>query len=152
MSARWSRPDSRVSVCVIVFVLLSLGVRHADAWGNEGHRIICQIALERLTPAGKMLVDAIRADIADVEDPFDNCPDCQKTHKDDRLWRPRFPSPKTSAERFAHTSTFWAGNCSDSRAAVRTGSRETMRAWLRGKARSISMIESSASFTKNRVR
>jgi hypothetical protein len=30
-----------------------------------------------------MLVDAIRADIGDVEDPFDNCPDCQKPHQDD---------------------------------------------------------------------
>jgi hypothetical protein len=43
--------------------------------------VSCQLA--GLTPAGKMIVDAIRADIADVEDPFDDCPDCQKTHKDD---------------------------------------------------------------------
>jgi hypothetical protein len=36
-------------------------------WGNEGHRIICQIAFERLTMEGRAQVDAIQADPKDVE-------------------------------------------------------------------------------------
>jgi hypothetical protein len=45
----------------------------AVAWGNEGHRIICQIAFERLTPAGKTLVSNVFADRTEVKDPFANC-------------------------------------------------------------------------------
>ena len=55
----------------------------AWAWGNEGHRIICQIAFERLTMEGRALVDAIQTDLKDVEDPFDNCPACQADHNED---------------------------------------------------------------------
>jgi hypothetical protein len=62
---------------------MQVGGREAPAWGNEGHRIICQIALERLTPQGRALVDAIEADLESVEDPFDDCPDCQAAHPDD---------------------------------------------------------------------
>jgi hypothetical protein len=38
---------------------------------------------ERLTTEGRALVDAIQADLKDVEDPFDNCPACQADHDDD---------------------------------------------------------------------
>ena len=48
----------------------------AQAWGDGGHRIICQIAFERLTPEGRTLVDNIMADLAEVRDPFDGCPSC----------------------------------------------------------------------------
>jgi nuclease S1 len=70
---------------VYLFVLLAVlaGRTPALAWGNDGHRIICQIAFERLTPAGKALVAAIQADLSQVEDPFDNCPSCQAAHPDD---------------------------------------------------------------------
>jgi hypothetical protein len=80
MAAPTSR---RISTFLLVFLALPLAARDAFAWGNEGHRIICQIALDRLTPAGRALVDAIEADLGEVEDPFDNCPDCQKAHPDD---------------------------------------------------------------------
>lgn len=57
----------------------------ALAWGNSGHRIVCQIALERLTPAGKDLVDAALAMHTDVLDPFKGCQNCPSAHPlDDR--------------------------------------------------------------------
>lgn len=75
------------SITVAGVALLTLGVapRTADAWGNEGHRIICQIALERLTPAGQALVAAIGADLGEVRDPFDNCPACNNNEDDGRF-------------------------------------------------------------------
>jgi len=72
-----------LTVCLFLLVGTPLGVTDVFGWGNEGHRIICQIALERLTPQGRALVDAIEADLGNVEDPFDNCPDCQAAHPDD---------------------------------------------------------------------
>ena len=67
----------------LVLACLSLAASDARAWGNEGHRIICQIALDRLTPDGQQLVEAIRANLSSVQDPFDNCPSCQDAHPDD---------------------------------------------------------------------
>jgi hypothetical protein len=61
----------------------TFGPSEALGWGNKGHRIICQIAFERLTMEGRALVDAIQADLKDVEDPFDACPACQADHDDD---------------------------------------------------------------------
>ena len=44
----------------LAFMVVCFAPPAASAWGNEGHRIICQIALERLTPAGKALVSRHR--------------------------------------------------------------------------------------------
>jgi uncharacterized protein YebE (UPF0316 family) len=55
--------------------LVEFGATDAVAWGNEGHRIVCQIALERLTTQGQALMTAIQADLSSVEDPFRDCPD-----------------------------------------------------------------------------
>jgi len=68
---------------------LALQPARALAWGNEGHRIVCQIAFERLTPKAKALVTAIFADRPSVNDPFAGCTSCGD-HKDDgrfRSWR-----------------------------------------------------------------
>ncbi|MCZ6917420.1 MAG: S1/P1 nuclease [Gemmatimonadetes bacterium] len=35
---------------------------HPPRWGVEGHRIVCEIAWQRLTPAGKALVGSVLAD------------------------------------------------------------------------------------------
>lgn len=83
MTAWASRDIRSLTVCLLALVALPVGTNDVLAWGNEGHRIICQIALDRLTPGGQALVDAIEADLGEVEDPFDNCPDCQKAHPDD---------------------------------------------------------------------
>src|SRR5262245_4504213 len=64
-------------------VTLMLQPAPALAWGNEGHRIVCQIAFERLTPQAKALVTAIAADRHNVEDPFRDCPSCTENHPDD---------------------------------------------------------------------
>ena len=72
----------RTVVCLFLLTGL-LSADEAFGWGNEGHRIICQIALDRLTPAGRALVRAIEADLATVQDPFDDCPGCQAAHPDD---------------------------------------------------------------------
>src|SRR5262245_3306266 len=77
-----SRTSFRVYLGLFAVGMLACSAR-ALAWGNEGHRIVCQIAFERLTPAGKALVAAIQADLSHVEDPFDNCPSCQAAHPDD---------------------------------------------------------------------
>jgi hypothetical protein len=61
---------------------LALQPARALAWGNEGHRIVCQIAFERLTPKAKALVTAIFADRPSVNDPFAGCTSCGD-HKDD---------------------------------------------------------------------
>ena len=83
MAVRASRSVRRLMVCLLTLIALQVGARQAFAWGNEGHRIICQIALDRLITAGRALVDAIEADLGEVAHPFDDYPDCQKAHPDD---------------------------------------------------------------------
>jgi len=73
----------RIPVCLWLLMGMLLSAHDAFGWGNEGHRIVCQIALDRLTPAGRALVRAIEADLASVQDPFDDCPGCQAAHPDD---------------------------------------------------------------------
>jgi hypothetical protein len=69
----------------LVFSGLMLIPPPAAAWGNEGHRIICQIALERLTSQRQALAAAIAADLNEVKDPFDNCPACNNQEDDGRF-------------------------------------------------------------------
>ena len=77
-----ARPRARIPI--LLFLLIgALPPSNALGWGNDGHRLICQIAFDRLTPAGRALVRAIEADVTSVEDPFDDCPSCQAAHPDD---------------------------------------------------------------------
>jgi len=72
-------------VCfVIALGVLMAAATNAAAWGNEGHQIVCQIAFDRLSPAGKMLLQAIQADLSNVQDPFRGCTGgCATSHPDD---------------------------------------------------------------------
>jgi hypothetical protein len=67
----------------LLLVVSLAGVTDSFAFGTDGHLIVCQIAFSRLTPGGRALVNAIRADVSHVEDPFDSCPACQAAHPDD---------------------------------------------------------------------
>ena len=69
-------------VCVGI-ATFPLSERPASAWGNEGHRIVCEIALQRLSPAGKIFLDSVRALDADIQDPFDGCQTCNPNHPSD---------------------------------------------------------------------
>src|SRR5436309_2956363 len=42
-----------------VFVLLAISASSAFAWGQDGHRIVCRIAYDLLTPAEQKKVDAL---------------------------------------------------------------------------------------------
>jgi hypothetical protein len=76
----------RTSVTAVGLVLCVLCAPAAAlAWGDQGHRIICQIAFERLTPAARSLVTSIFADRQHVEDPFDTCPACNGQADDGRF-------------------------------------------------------------------
>ena len=55
----------------------------ASGWGNEGHLIVCEIALQRLSPRARTFLDAVRANESEVRDPFRDCPDCAAAHPDD---------------------------------------------------------------------
>lgn len=55
----------RVAIGLLVFLLASV----ASAWGNPGHRIICQIAWERLSDEGRDLVIETMALRSFVKDP-----------------------------------------------------------------------------------
>jgi hypothetical protein len=72
-------------VVVILLSAVTVPPTSAWAWGNEGHRIICQIAFERLTPAAKTLVSNIFADRTEVKDPFANCSSCVNDKLDGRF-------------------------------------------------------------------
>jgi hypothetical protein len=74
-----------VGACLIITLgVLVATARNALAWGNEGHQIVCQIAFDRLSPAGKMLLQSIQADLSNVQDPFRDCTAaCVTLHPDD---------------------------------------------------------------------
>jgi hypothetical protein len=57
----------------------------AFAWGNEGHRIVCEIALQRLSPAARTFVDNVRALHTEIKDGFDDCQanSCSPKHPSD---------------------------------------------------------------------
>jgi hypothetical protein len=77
------RPTSWVFTAPLMLALLSCGESTVFAWGNEGHQLICEIALERLTPAGRTFLDAVRALEADIQDPFEDCQSCSPGHPSD---------------------------------------------------------------------
>ena len=68
------------------FGVLALAILHCTAafgWGNEGHSLVCEIANQRLTPAGQALVAEAQAFRTEILDPFRDCPACQAAHPDD---------------------------------------------------------------------
>jgi hypothetical protein len=75
----------RRGVVVGFLVIAGLGAAaDADAFGSQGHSIVCEIAFQRLTPAARSLVEAIRADRSEVRDPFRDCgAPCASDHPDD---------------------------------------------------------------------
>ena len=75
----------RAATVSIALIPLVLAPRTADAWGDQGHRIICQISFERLTSAGLALVAAIDEDLDEVQDLFDNCKTCNNNEDDGRF-------------------------------------------------------------------
>ena len=60
-------------LAALVPLLLAAAPDDAAAWGEPGHRIVCQIALERLTPEGRALVNTIRAQVSSVRDDCEAC-------------------------------------------------------------------------------
>lgn len=72
-----------LTTCAVFLVVSVAGVMDSFGFGSQGHQIVCEIAFSRLTPGGRALVNAIRADFRDVQDPFDSCPGCQAAHPDD---------------------------------------------------------------------
>jgi hypothetical protein len=77
----------RVSPLIVAalasLALVAFSENQALAWGNEGHRLVCQIALDRLTPAGQAFLDSVRALESDIEDPFEDCQSCSPNHPSD---------------------------------------------------------------------
>lgn len=71
-----------IALCCFVAALIMIPAS-AFAWGNEGHRIVCRIALDRLSPAGLAFVDAVRALHTEVQDPFSGCQNCSSNHPSD---------------------------------------------------------------------
>ena len=63
--------------------VVAVGETSAFAWGNEGHRLVCEIALQRLSPAGHTFLEAVRALEADIKDPFQDCQSCSPGHPSD---------------------------------------------------------------------
>jgi nuclease S1 len=66
-----------------LFAVLWMTESSAAAWGNEGHRLVCEIARQRLSPAGQTFLDAVRALEADIDDPFEDCQSCSPNHPSD---------------------------------------------------------------------
>jgi hypothetical protein len=78
--------SSRTLPVVVAFTSLAALVTSASpvlAWGNEGHRIVCEIALKRLSPAGQTFLAGVRALESDIEDPFEDCQNCSPGHPSD---------------------------------------------------------------------
>ncbi len=46
---------------MLLLLLTLVGLRPAMMWGGEGHRIVCEIAWEHLTPKARAMVNTIRA-------------------------------------------------------------------------------------------
>lgn len=74
---------SLVFIALASFVLVAFTPLPAAAWGNEGHTLVCQIALDRLTPAGLAFLNNVRALDTDIEDPFEDCQTCSPNHPSD---------------------------------------------------------------------
>src|SRR5262245_5137637 len=73
---------------IALAALIAAAPSPAYAWGNEGHQIICDIASQRLTAAGKSLVDQVRspAFVGEIVDPFaQDCgtAECRQKHPSD---------------------------------------------------------------------
>ena len=66
-----------------ILTLNGLNPPVVEAWGNDGHLIVCEIAWRELTPQGRDLAKTILADRSSVTDPFDDCPSCQTQHPSD---------------------------------------------------------------------
>lgn len=64
---------TRRIVLFCVVGLLTACETPAFAWGNEGHRIVCEIALKRLSPTALKFVDNVRALHTEIKDGFDDC-------------------------------------------------------------------------------
>lgn len=76
--------SNRLALALVMLTAFAFNVPALDAWGPDGHRVICQIAWERLTPQGRKLVQDIQADVSSVRDPFkQDCPSCAASHPDD---------------------------------------------------------------------
>jgi hypothetical protein len=72
---------------VVVFTSLTsllISASPALAWGNEGHRLVCEIALKRLSPAGQTFLNGVRALESDIDDPFEDCQSCSPSHPSGR--------------------------------------------------------------------
>ena len=54
-------------------------------WANEGHLIVCEIALRRLSPSARAFVDNVRALNTEIKDGFDDCQSnsCSPPHPSD---------------------------------------------------------------------
>jgi hypothetical protein len=76
-------PRRTVVAAAFFLVAVVVGTPGLNAWGNDGHRVICQIAWERLTTQGRKLVQDIQADVTSVRDPFRDCATCSSSHPDD---------------------------------------------------------------------
>jgi hypothetical protein len=77
------RMSSLIVAALTALALVACSENQALAWGNEGHRLVCQIALDRLTPAGQAFLDSVRALESDIEDPFEDCQSCSPNHPSD---------------------------------------------------------------------
>jgi hypothetical protein len=74
----------RIIVTIGVALACSLGFPAAVfGFGDEGHRIVCQIALDRLSPTAQTFVNDIRALSSEIDDPFRDCQSCSPQHEDD---------------------------------------------------------------------
>ena len=49
------------ALCVVILLGLTAGVANVSAWGEQGHRVVCRIALALLSDQGHALVQATRA-------------------------------------------------------------------------------------------
>lgn len=69
---------------VLLGTLLLMVSQVAWGWGNPGHRIICQLAWERLTPESQDFVTSAMVDYrSSIIDPFRDCDTCSPNHADD---------------------------------------------------------------------
>lgn len=74
---------TRARFCAVVLLLLVVCPDRALAFGLEGHRLICEIAFQRLSPAAKTFVNEVRALRTEIRDPFDGCQNCPEVHPSD---------------------------------------------------------------------
>ena len=49
------------ALCVVILLGLTAGVANVSAWGEQGHRVVCRMALALLSDQGHALVQATRA-------------------------------------------------------------------------------------------